>query len=96
MGKFRLADMDVRSVGVDDLTPPGHCIATGLDPVGNLRVWLFEGNAPADETYRGNILIPQNAEGLVMAYGPRGAYARSGRDQAELLQYLADLERAED
>lgn len=90
MGKFRLADMDVRSVGVDDLTPPGHCIATGLDPIGNLRVWLFAGSEPSDEGYRGNILIPENTEGVILAYGPRGSYVQSGRDQAELLKRLAE------
>lgn len=92
MGKFRLSEVDVRWSGVDDTTPPGHCTAAGLDPLGNLWVWLFEGTEPSDEGYKGNLLLPKpDGAPLLTAYGARGAYARSGHDQTELLQYLADL-----
>lgn len=90
MGKFHLAEQDVRWSGVDDTTPPGHCIASGLDPVGNLRVWLFASDEPSDDTYRGNILLPKSVGSAATAYGPTGAYVKSGFDSTELLQHLVE------
>lgn len=89
--KFRLNENDIRWSGIDDTTPPGHCIAVGTDRWGKVRIWLFEGTEPSNEHYRGSITIPAPGESsLIYAYGPTGAYARSGFDQTYLLQHLAD------
>jgi hypothetical protein len=91
MAQFRLSEVDVRWSGTDDTTPPGHCIATGLDMFDNLRVWLFEGREPSDAGYKGNLLLPRpEGSPIVSAYGARGAYVRSGHDQTELLKFLAE------
>lgn len=87
--QFRLADLDLRWTGTDDTTPEGHVIAVGLDPVGNTRVFLWAGQQPADEHYRGSLLLRENG---AIAYGPRGSYVTStGEGHAEMLARLADL-----
>ncbi|GGX49116.1 hypothetical protein [Streptomyces noursei] len=84
---FRLADMDVRWSGVDDTTPPGHCIATGLDPLGNAMLWLFKGDEPSDEGFCGFLLLPQHRQAT--AYGPTGSFVASKGSHSEMLARLA-------
>jgi hypothetical protein len=89
MTQFRLSEVAVRWSGTDDNTPDGHCIATGKDTLGNHRVWLFTGDEPSDDGYRGNILVPASAGVILTAYGPTNAYVASGWDEAKLLNRLA-------
>lgn len=89
--KFRLADMDVRWSGVDDTTPPGHCLASGLDPHGNVRVWLFKGVEPSDEGFRGSLLIPSS--GPAVGYGPTGTFVAGHGDHTAMLARLAKEQR---
>ncbi|GES27868.1 hypothetical protein AB0G60_02900 [Streptomyces angustmyceticus] len=84
--EFRLANMDVRWSGVDDTTPPGHCLATGMDPLG-VRVWLFKGDRPSDDGFCGSLLIPSS--GPAVGYGPTGAYVTSSGDHTAMLARLA-------
>lgn len=96
MGKFRIADMDVRWSGIDDTTPPGHCLAVGFDRSGVGWVWLFYGPEPSDDGYRGKVLLPKDSTSeSVPSYGPTGAYLRSGRDQANLLKRIAQATTTE-
>jgi hypothetical protein len=89
MTVFRIADMDVHWSGVDDTTPAGCCAALGIDPLGNVRVWLFRGETPADDRFLGSLLIPRRENGIVTAHGPTGAYVASSGTQADLLVRLA-------
>lgn len=91
MADFRLSDMSVMWSGVDSTTPLCHSIALGRDPLGNIRIWLFASDTPQDETHMGSVLIPNGRGARLIAYGPTGAYVRSGTDQAELLAHLAYL-----
>lgn len=81
--QFRLADLDIRSVGTDDHTPAGHVSALGLDPLGNFRVFLYEGTEPADDRFVGSLLIPKNIGQPTIAYGSRGEYVTSSGSEAE-------------
>ncbi|MEV6219886.1 hypothetical protein [Nocardia sp. NPDC051833] len=87
---IHLRDIDIRWEGRDDFTPEGHYLALGKDSLGNTRLWLFQGDTVSDEGYCGSILIPQDAGGRPIAYGPRGSYVVSGHDQAALLSRLAN------
>lgn len=86
--QFRLADLDLRWTGTDDNTPARHVIAVGLDPLGNTRTFLWAGDKPSDDTYRGSVLHGDRNQ---VAYGPRGGYAGNG---APLSVLLADLANA--
>lgn len=88
---FRLADMTVMWSGVDSTTPLLHSIALGRDPLGNIRVWLFASDTPQDDKFLGSVLIPNGRGARLIAYGPTGAYVRSGGTQQELLAHLAYL-----
>lgn len=87
MPQFRIADLDLHWTGVDDATPPGHIIANGYDPVGNLRVFLWEGDRPTDDNYRGSLILTDRS---ATAYGPRGGYVKGIGGHAELLVALVD------
>ncbi|WP_145787187.1 hypothetical protein [Kitasatospora atroaurantiaca] len=86
--QFRVADLTLHWTGTDDTTPPGHIIAAGHDPFGDLRVFLWVGNTPADDAYRGSLLIKHHQ--AVAAYGPSGSYVTGLGDQTALLARLAD------
>lgn len=88
MPQFRLADLDLRWTGADSNTPPGQVIATGFDPLGNYRVFLYEGAEPNDERYVGSILIPKITSRPAIAYGSRGGYVTSSGTEAEKLATL--------
>jgi len=93
MAAFRLADVGVRWSGVDDSTPPGCCLAHGVDKLGNHRLWLFDGAEPSDKGFLGSVLLPADPAGVSVAYGPTGVYVRSsawGHDTAAMLKWLAD------
>ncbi|MFD9123814.1 hypothetical protein [Kitasatospora sp. NPDC059571] len=86
--QFRVADLTLHWTGTDDTTPPGHVIAAGHDPFGDLRIFLWAGNAPDDDAYRGSLLIKRHQ--TVAAYGPGGDYITGLGDQTALLARLAD------
>lgn len=93
MGTFHLAEVHVRWSGVDDTTPPGCCLANGVDALGNNRLWLFNGPEPTDDGYLGSIILPSTPGGVAVAYGPTGVYVRSsawGHSLADLLKWLAE------
>lgn len=96
MSTFRLADIEIRWSGTDDTTPPGHCLATGRDRLGNHRVWLFTGDTPTDEGFCGSLIVPaverggQVRSGRTSAYTPGGGWLTSGGDQADQLAHLAE------
>lgn len=85
--QFRFADLDLKWTGVDDTTPDGHVIATGFDSLGNIRVFLWAGDAPSDDAFRGSLLLKDGR--VAGAYGPRGAWVASSGDQTALLARLA-------
>ena len=78
--QFRVADLTLHWTGTDDTAPPGHVIAAGHDPFGDLRIFLWIGSTPDDDAYRGSLLIKYHQ--AVAAYGPG--------DQTTLLARLAD------
>lgn len=86
--QFRIANLDIRSAGVDANTPPGHYIATGFDPLGNYRVFLYAGTGPDDDRYVGSILIPKDTKKQAIAYSARGGYVTSSGTEAEKLATL--------
>ncbi|PBC71045.1 hypothetical protein BX265_5613 [Streptomyces sp. TLI_235] len=86
--EFRVADLTLHWTGTDDTTPPGHVIAAGHDPFGDLRIFLWSGSTPDDDAYLGSLLIKYHR--TVAAYGPDGAYVTGLGDQTTLLALLAD------
>ncbi|WP_412079056.1 hypothetical protein ACLF6K_37565 [Streptomyces xanthophaeus] len=86
---FRMADADIRSCGVDDSTPPGHCTAIGIDSLGRMWLWLFQGAAPSDEAYVGAVQIPERAGQTPNAYGRTGAWEGVALDTKAALERLA-------
>lgn len=56
MPQFRLADLDLYAIGNDRDTPAGHVTATAIDPLGNLRTFLWAGSQPDDDHYVGSII----------------------------------------
>ncbi|MFE7485481.1 hypothetical protein [Streptomyces sp. NPDC057552] len=95
----RLADLDIRWTGTDDTTPDGHVLALGTDSAGILWLCLYAGNTPADEQFKGSLLIPPDGRKerflptRTTAYGPTGAYVTSSGDQTSMLARLANLEQ---
>ncbi|MEU7631651.1 hypothetical protein AB0C34_16925 [Nocardia sp. NPDC049220] len=87
MSRFNLSDVTIHWSGRDSTTPPGHYIASGVDSLGNLRVWLFKGDKVSVDGYRGNILYPET--GFPTACGPTGGYVTSQGDSAAMLAQLA-------
>lgn len=88
MPQFRLADLDIRWTGTDSNTPAGHVTTTGFDPLGNYRVFLYEGDQPDDEHYVGSILIPKAANQPSIAYSSGGGFAGASGTEAEKLAKL--------
>lgn len=88
MAQFRLAQLDIRWAGTDSNTPDGHVIATGFDPLGNYRVFLYTGDEPTDDHYVGSILIPQDIKQAATAYNSAGGYVTSSGTEAEKLTEL--------
>lgn len=92
MPAIRLADLDIRWTGTDDTTPDGHVLVLGVDDVGNTRLCLYRGDKPADDQFRGSLIIPPDNPGSLRrtaAYGPTGAHVTSLGDQASMLNRLA-------
>ncbi|PRX91946.1 hypothetical protein [Allonocardiopsis opalescens] len=87
---FRLVDIDIRWSGRDSNTPDGCIIATGLDPHGNLRTFLYRGDEPSDGGFLGSILYPEPGAGTPLAYGPRGGWVPCGGGEAAMLVRLAE------
>lgn len=88
--RFRLADVTVHWSGVDDTTPAGHCLVHGTDPLGRQNLFLYAGDEPSDDGYRGRVQLP--AAGLsatAIAYKAGGGFAGSGNDTSALLARLA-------
>lgn len=90
MPQFRLDQLDIRWTGVDSNTPDGHVAATGFDPMGNYRLFLWAGQQPNDDHYVGSILIPQDINRQAIAYGARGGFVTSSGMEAEKLAALVD------
>lgn len=90
--RFRLSDVTVHWSGVDDTTPAGHSLVHGTDPLGRQNLFLFAGDTPSDEAYRGRVQMPAISESFWgnTAYGPRGTYVGSGKPAEELLARLAN------
>ncbi|GAA4881191.1 hypothetical protein GCM10023235_71810 [Kitasatospora terrestris] len=86
--QFRLTDLTLHWVGIDDTTPPGHIIAAGHDPFGDLRIFLWVGSTPDDEAYRGSLLIKRHR--AVAVCGPDGSYVTGAGEQTAHLARLAD------
>jgi hypothetical protein len=89
MNGFRLADQTIHWQGVDGTTPAGCSLAVGEDRMGNMRVWLFRGETPADDQLLGNVLMPQESGRSAIAYRAQNGYLASGYDQTELLAKIA-------
>jgi len=87
MPQFRLAQLDLRWTGTDDTTPAGHVIATGLDPLGNVRTFLWAGDQPDDANYRGSFI---HSSWEATAYGPDGGYVRGHGDSSDMLTALVE------
>ncbi|KOG78709.1 hypothetical protein ACZ90_70685 [Streptomyces albus subsp. albus] len=93
---IRLADLDIRWTGTDDTTPDGHVLALGTDSAGLLRLCLYAGDTPADDQFRGSLLLPSDGHRKsflptrTTAYGPGGAWVTSGGDQTSMLARLAN------
>ncbi|MFE3484797.1 hypothetical protein [Streptomyces griseus] len=96
---IRLADLDIRWTGIDDTTPAGHVLALGTDSAGLLRLCLYAGDAPADERFRGSLLIPpeNHTEPFLptrtTAYNAGGGWVTCFGDQTSMLARLANLTR---
>ncbi|MET9053329.1 hypothetical protein ABZW50_19505 [Streptomyces bacillaris] len=96
---IRLADLDVRWTGTDDTTPDGHVLVLGIDTAGLLRLCLYAGDTPADDRFRGSLLIPPDGHRQTFlptrtnAYGPGGAWITSSGDQTSMLARLANLDQ---
>lgn len=96
MSAIRLADLNVQWTGADATAPRGHTLVQGVDSAGNLRLCLYAGAAPSDDTFRGSLLIPPDNHGQqflptrTTAYGPGGAYVTSSGDHTAMLARLAD------
>ncbi|MEU9761833.1 hypothetical protein AB0D98_19215 [Streptomyces sp. NPDC047987] len=94
---IRLADLDICWTGTDGTTPDGHVLALGIDNAGLLRLCLYAGDAPADNQFRGSLLIPPDGHQEAFlptrttAYGPSGAWVTSSGDQTGMLARLANL-----
>lgn len=73
---FTLDELDLRWVGHDDTTPAGCTLGHGYDPVGNLRLFLWRGPEPSDDTFLGSVITKE--KGTSTAYGPRGGFFGSG------------------
>ncbi|MEU2315138.1 hypothetical protein [Streptomyces albidoflavus] len=95
MAHIRLANLKIHWTGVDDTTPDGHVLVTATDSLGNLRVCLYAGDEPSDDTFRGSLLIPQDNHGQAFlptqttAYGPGGGFVTTIGDQTDMLARLA-------
>ena len=90
--QMKLSEMTFSWTGVDDDTPSGHVLAIGKDKLGNIRLFLFAGEVPTDEGFRGSVLVPppESPRGQI-AYGRSGTYvahiASAGSTKA-LLNWL--------
>ncbi|MFJ1647997.1 hypothetical protein [Streptomyces sp. NPDC088258] len=92
MAAIRLADLDIRWTGTDGTTPDRHVLVLGVDILGNTRLCLYAGDSPADDAFRGSLVIPPpDRLGGMVAYGPTGAHVTSLGDQTSMLARLATL-----
>lgn len=97
---IRLADLDIHWTGTDTTTPTGHVLALAIDGTGLLRLCLYAGDEPADEGFRGSLLIPPEGHGQrslptrTTAYGPGGGYFTSTGDQTSMLAQLANAKES--
>lgn len=87
--RFKAADCDVRWSGVDDDTPPGHCVAVGKDALGNNWLWLFRGDRPSEATFVGAVEIPTTAERVPGTYGRGGGFVGLAHNTQDALAKLA-------
>jgi hypothetical protein len=87
MAQFRIAQLDLHAVGTDSDTPPGHVAATAIDPLGNIRTFLWAGDQPDDDHYIGSII---HSSWDATAYGPNGGYVRGHGSISEMLAALVD------
>ncbi|MDP9953147.1 MULTISPECIES: hypothetical protein [Streptomyces] len=96
---IRLADLNIRWTGTDDTTPDGHVLALGTGSAGLLRLCLYAGVSPADDQFRGSLLLPPDGHqqtflpARTTAYGPGGAWVTSSGDQTSMLARLANLDQ---
>ncbi|RZF02918.1 hypothetical protein [Streptomyces albidoflavus] len=95
MSRIRLADLRIHWTGVDDTTPKGHVLVSATDSTGSLRLCLYAGTVPSDDSFRGSLLIPSDNHGQnflpsqTTAYGPTGAFVSTHGDQTDMLARLA-------
>lgn len=95
MTHIRLNDLKIQWTDTDHTTPDGHCLVLAIDSLGLLRLCLYAGKEPADDRFRGSLLLPpigHNEAHLprqTTAYGPSGAWVTSNGDQASMLARLA-------
>ncbi|MFJ9379532.1 hypothetical protein [Streptomyces sp. NPDC101455] len=90
--RFEPGDADIRWVGVDDDTPPGHCIAIGKDSLGNAWLWLFTGDTPSADAFVGSIEIPAQITKTPSAYGRFGGWAGLAHNTRQTLEQLAEAD----
>ncbi|WP_406224997.1 hypothetical protein [Streptomyces anulatus] len=92
---IRLADLDIRWTGTDDTTPDGHVLVLGIDNAGLFRLCLYAGETPADEQFRGSLLIPPEGHKepflptRTTAYNAGGGWVTCFGDQTSMLARLA-------
>ncbi|MGW2657024.1 hypothetical protein ACWC1D_25630 [Streptomyces sp. NPDC001478] len=88
---MRLADLDAHWSGVDSTTPAGHVLVTGVDTLGRVRVCLYEGSEPSDDTFKGSLVLPPKDRlgSATTAYGRFGGYVVGSGDQTSQLARLA-------
>lgn len=96
---FTLADIDIYHQGVTEITPPGHCLVTGIGPDGLLRMFLYQGPAPADAGLCGSVVLPEPDRFIAghpfTAHASDGAHVRGKSQSPELmLAHLAELAAA--
>ncbi|MFD7679441.1 hypothetical protein [Streptomyces sp. NPDC059271] len=92
---FPLADINVHQQGVTEITPPGHCLVTGTGPDGRLRMFLYQGPAPADAGLCGSVVLPKPDRFIAghpfTAHAPDGARVPGTTQSPELmLAHLAE------
>lgn len=86
--KFRLDQITPLWTGVDDTTPAGHCLVHGTDPLGRQNLFLYFGDTPSDDGYRGRVQMPFPGQPMATAYDGRGTFCGSGADMSTLLARL--------
>ncbi|MEW2070021.1 hypothetical protein [Streptomyces sp. NPDC007346] len=93
---IRLADLDIRWTGTDDTTPAGHVLVLAIDNAGLLRLCLYAGDAPADDQFRGSLLIPPEGHKQsflptrTTAYNAGGGWVTCFGTQDSMLAQLAN------